>query len=151
MPDRDMERILEAACEAPSAGNLQAYRIFVIRDDEKKASVSGCAFDQEFVKDASLVMVFAADPETSFIEYGDRGRTLYCIQDATIAATFAVLKATDLGYSTAWIGSFETSSLKKAIGTDGYDPVAIIIVGKAGEEPKITPKKSLNELVQFAD
>lgn len=145
----DLERILEATIQAPSAGNLQAYRIFAIRDPSKKASISACAFNQEFIKDASVILVFAADPDASFSEYGERGSTLYCIQDATIAATFAILKATDLGYSTAWIGSFDGRKLLQSVGARGVMPVAIVLVGKGAEKPLSTPRKSLKDIVDY--
>ena len=151
IPDNDIESILSASNSAPSAGNLQPYRIFVIRGGRKKASVSECARGQEFVKEASLILVFAADPDTAFEEYGERGRSLYCIQDATIAATFAVLKATDLGYSTAWIGQFDENRLKQEIDAVGYIPIAIILIGKAGEAPRKTSRKKLSEIAHYVD
>jgi hypothetical protein len=33
IPDTDIEKMLQAANKAPSAGNLQSYKIFVIRGD----------------------------------------------------------------------------------------------------------------------
>ncbi len=122
-----------------------------IRGKEKKAPVSRCSFGQDFINEASLVLVFAADPEAAYHEYGSRGRYLYCIQDATIAATFTILKATDMGYSTSWIGHFDELRLRANIGAMDYNPVAIILVGKAGEKPEPKTRKNLKSLALFVD
>ena len=151
IPDSQLESVLDAANRAPSAGNLQAFKIFAVRGDAKKQIVAKCTYGQDFIVGASIVLIFAAQPEASSKEYGARGSDLYCIQDATIAATFAVLKATDLGYSTAWIGSFDEAMLTDEIGCDGYIPVAIVPIGKAGESPRLTLRKKIGEIVQFLD
>ncbi len=53
--------ILEAACQAPTAGNQQLYTIIVVRgEDKRKALVESCDH-QPFIARAPLVLVFCAD------------------------------------------------------------------------------------------
>lgn len=149
IPKDHISLILEASNSAPSAGNLQAYRIFVTTGKEEKDRISQCAFEQELIKKAPLCLVFAADPDVSASEYGSRGKDLYAIQDATIAASFAVLKAVDLGYGAAWVGSFDVKRLSKEINAQNLLPVAIIVLGIPGEKPQITSRKKIEEIATF--
>lgn len=149
IPTSHIALILEAANRAPSAGNLQSYRIFVATGSEKKREIASCAFEQEFIADASACFVFSADPLISSSEYGSRGEDLYSIQDATIAAAFALLKAVDLGYGTTWIGSFDVKRLSLLTGGKNLVPIAIILVGTPMGETSATSRKKVSEVAAF--
>lgn len=94
-----LTKILEAANSAPSAGNLKARKIIVVGNQETKKRLAKAAFRQNFVAEAPVVLIFVALPEVSVEKYDERGRGLYAVQDATIAASFAWLQAVDLGLS----------------------------------------------------
>ena len=81
-----VQRILEAAIRAPSAGNRQPWHFIVVRYAEMKRELAAAAGGQDFVGSAPVVIVVCADAERSATRYGDRGRELYCLQD-TAAAT----------------------------------------------------------------
>ena len=115
-----LSKILEYCNAAPSAGNLQGYRVVVVRDAEQKAAVAEAAFGQTFVTSAPVLLAFVADFATSAARYGDRAQ-LYAIQDASIAATTACYAAAALGLGTCWIGAFDdcarsTSRMKPSLG-----------------------------------
>ena len=149
IPLEKLEQIIDAANRAPSAGNLQAYRIFAVSNQNMKGEIAVAANEQDFIAEASICLVFCADPIKSSMEYGTRGKELYSIQDATISATFALLKAVDLGYATAWIGAFNETQLRKILGIDRLVPVAIILIGEAAEEPYVTKRRSLRSSVEM--
>lgn len=143
-----IRKILSAAMRAASAGNLQSYQIFVVDNKQTKRKLAEAAHDQSFVGDASVVFVFCADPKNSEKEYGARGRDLYCIQDATIACAYAQLAAHVLGLATVWVGSFDERSVANIIKCDSWlRPVAMLVVGFADEEPQITPRRPMAEMV----
>ncbi|HXG74244.1 MAG TPA: nitroreductase family protein [Candidatus Nitrosotenuis sp.] len=143
-----IKKILNSAVRAASAGNLQSYQIFVVENKQVKHKLSKAAHDQSFVGDASAVFVFCADPKNSEKEYGSRGRDLYCIQDATIACAYAQLAAHALGLATVWVGSFDERSVADIIKCgSSLIPVAMLVVGFADEEPQITPRRPMSELV----
>jgi nitroreductase len=142
-----LQEILRAANLAPSAGNLQAYEIFVARGREKRAELASAAYGQDFVRAAPVVVVFCAHPALSEPRYRERGRRLYAVQDATIACTFAMLAATDLGLGTVWVGAFSDEAVWKAIGSpQGVQPVAMLPIGYPGESPAATPRRRLSSL-----
>ena len=74
--DEDLARVLEAARLAPSAGNLQAYRIVVVRDERKRSDLAGAALDQQWIREAPVVLGFVACGEESGRTYGRRGRAM---------------------------------------------------------------------------
>jgi nitroreductase len=123
--ERDIEKVVNAASKSPSAGNLKARKVFTFRGSSRVSS----ALHQTWISEAPFLLVFCAD-DKAIKDFGERGRDLYCIQDATIAATYSMLKATELGLGTCWIGAFEEDVVKEAAGLpDHLRPVAILAVG----------------------
>lgn len=146
--EEKLEKILWAANSAPSAGNLQAYEIVVVRDPGRRRALSDAALGQEFIAQAPVVLVFLINPGRTKWRYGLRGVHLYCIQDATIAASYAQLAATALGLGSVWVGAFDSSAVSEIVAAKGeLTPVAIMAIGYPGEEPDITPRRPLNDLV----
>ncbi len=140
--------ILQAANRAPSAGNLQAYEIYVVSQPARLAALARAALNQDFIARAPLALVFCAHPARSAGRYGERGRTLYCVQDATIAAAFVLLAATALGLGSVWVGAFDEEAVRQAIGVlKGHVPVAIVPIGYAAEAPETTGRRPLSDLV----
>jgi nitroreductase len=145
-----LEKILEAANLAPSAGNLQAYEIYVIRQAAGRVALMKAALDQDFIASAPVDLVFCANPERTKGKYGRRGIQLYAIQDATIACTFAMLMAVELGLGSVWVGAFDDDAVRRAIGAPAeIDPVAILPLGYPAEAPGARPRRALSELVHW--
>ena len=127
-----IEKIVNAAFAAPSAGNLQSYKIIIVRDKKAKEALSEAANSQKSILLAPVVLAFFADQSHSSKRYGVRGINLYAIQDATIAAAYAQLAAADLGLSSVWVGAFEPDKVSKILGAEqGEYPVALLPVGHA--------------------
>jgi nitroreductase len=148
--DEKLNRILEAANSAPSAGNLQAYGIVVVKDASTRMRLMEAAWGQDFIAQAPVVLVFCTDPNRSSRRYGIRGESLYSLQDATIACTYAMLAAVDLGLATVWVGAFNDDMVAEAIGVSPpVRPVAILPIGYPAEFPAPTPRRSLSDLVHI--
>ncbi len=143
-----LQCVLDAANRAPSAGNLQAYEIYVVTGPAALAALARAALDQEFIAQAGVALVFCANPARSAQKYRKRGTALYCIQDATIACAYAQLAAAALGLASVWVGAFDDDHVRQAIGA-GYElvPVAVLPLGYAAETPEIRPRRSLASLV----
>lgn len=140
-----IKKILEIVSLGPSAGNLQAYKIYIVRDLQTKKALARAAFDQSFITEAPVVMVFCANQEESALKYDERGAELYSIQDATIAATYAQLAAADLNIGTVWVGAFNPDQVKNILKTDKY-PVTVIPFGYSQEESFIRERKNIQDI-----
>jgi nitroreductase len=146
--DEALKQILESVNRAPSAGNLQAFDIYQVTKTEHKDALMRASHDQEFLVQASVVLVFCATPSRSAVRYTERGETLYCIQDATIACTYAMLAATALGLGTVWVGAFDEAAVHQIIGAaPDQRPVAMLPIGYPNAEPRIRPRRKLEEIV----
>jgi nitroreductase len=139
---------LEAANAAPSAGDLQAYEIYLVRSEAKRRELSNAALEQFFIAEAPLVLVFCASPRRSAIKYGGRGTALYCLQDATIACAYAQLAVTALGLGSVWVGAFDEDKVLEIIGApNSLIPIAILCIGYPAESPPPTPRRMIENLV----
>jgi nitroreductase len=143
-----LEQILETLNQAPSAGNLQAYEVYLVGRLDLRKDLSRAAFDQEYLRQAPIVLVFCTHAARSAGKYGTRGEGLYCIQDATIACAYAMLSATALGLSTVWVGAFDEAEVSRILGLPtAHRPVAMLPVGYPAQEPRDRDRRSLSELV----
>jgi nitroreductase len=143
-PDK-VQKVLDAANRAPSAGNKQAYEIFTVTS---RAALSALAQGRAYFEVIPLALVFCAHPARAVEKFGERGAKLYCVQDATIACAYAQLAATALGLSSVWIGRFDEDVVRAAIGASvDLLPVAILPIGYAAETPEIKPRRALEDLV----
>jgi len=146
---KQLEAILSAANQSPSAGNLQGYEVLVVRDAATIRSLAKAALSQMFIAQAPIVLVFCADPARSGAKYGARGEQLYCVQDATVAAAYAQLAATALGLATCWIGAFDEKDVARVLELRaGLRPIAMLPVGWPAETPPRTPRRALSDLVR---
>ncbi len=147
--EEKLARILEAANRAPSAGNLQGYEIFVVRKKEHRDALVKAAYEQEFLAEAPVVLVFCADAPRSAEKYGERGATLYSVQDATIACAYAQLAAKSLGLDTVWVGAFDEQAVAGIIHIEpALRPIIMLPVGYAGKETQPRPRRPLKDLVR---
>ncbi len=146
--DDTITRLLEAIRTAPTAGNLQAYQVYLVRTPVKIKALTKASKDQECVAKAAAVLVFCADAPRSIGKYGDRGRNLYCIQDTTIAATIAHLAATALGLGSVLVGASNEEDVAAAIGAPSHQrPITMLPLGYPAERPDRTTRRPLDDLV----
>lgn len=144
--DEQIKKILEMAKLAPTAGCVQAYKVFVARDEKKILELAEMAKQKDRIKGAGAVIVFFAQPEMSAVKYGERGRNLYSIQDATLLCAYAQLAATAEGLSTLWVGAFEDEVARKICGIEGETglvPVAMLAIGYSDVTAKRPARKKL--------
>ena len=143
-----LDQILEAANRAPSAGNLQAYEIYRICDSKLQEEIARAALGQDFITEAPLTLVFCANPERARHKYGQRGESLYSLQDATISCCYAQLAAAAQGLGTVWVGAFDEEAVWRLLGSpSGLRPVAILPIGYDAEKHALTERRSLSDRV----
>lgn len=148
--EEKLKQILEAVNSAPSAGNLQAYEIFVVKEQKIKEDLAQAALDQDFIAQAPIVLVFTTNPKRSMKKYGQPGKNLFCLQDATIAANFAWLAAVNLGLSGVWIGAFDDEEVQRVLNLPAdWQPVVILPIGYPAEEPDKTSRRDLKDIVHY--
>ena len=113
IPPEAKQAILDAALQAPTAGNMTLYTILDITDPELKARLSVTCDNQPFIARAPMVLIFCADYHrwyrlfqryVSDVRPPAEGDLLLANADAFIAAQNAVVAAESLGIGSCYIG-----------------------------------------------
>ena len=164
MPREDVEAILNAAVQAPSAGNMTLWTIINVTDPEKKLALSKSCDNQPFIATAPLVLVFCADYRRWFevfktLDLGEElrvpaeGDFMLSVSDTLIAAHATVVAADALGYGSCYIGDIiENCDIQREIlGLPEYvKPVAMAVYGKPTQtqiDRKKPPRFHLEDVV----
>jgi nitroreductase len=147
-----LQQILDTINHAPSAGNVQGYEVYLVTKRDVLQALARSTSGQDFITQAPLALVFCAHPARSAKKYDQRGTTLYCVQDATIACAYAQLAVTALGLASVWVGAFDEEAVRAAIGV-GHDlrPVAFLPIGRAAETPEHRSRRTLLVLVHHIE
>jgi nitroreductase len=104
IPKDVLEDLLGAARLAPSANNLQRWKIIVVTDERLKDSLVPVSGGQKFVGECSAYLLGVAEPGA-----------YYSGVDMTIAFDHLSLRAVELGLGTCWIGDFEPEKVKEIL------------------------------------
>lgn len=130
MPDEVIESTLHVADLAPSAGNLQARDFIVIRDEDGKRAIAEASPGHKFLLSAPVIIVCCANYDR-IIQYGPRGRDLFCIQDVSASVENMLLYLAARDYGACWIGTFDEDMVSAALGLPPHvRPLTLIPVGR---------------------
>jgi nitroreductase len=148
--EENVQRLIQAARWAPSAGNSQPLELVVVKNPEIKVKLSYAALNQQFIQKAPVVIIVCADVTRSKRGYGKRGEQLYSIQDTAAAVENILLAAQELGLATCWVGAFNDKEVAKAVkAPKNIKPVAIVPVGHPAVKPVAPQKMSVNKIVHY--
>jgi nitroreductase len=143
--DGEVAYILNCAGTAPSAGNLEAWDVVVVTDNETKNDLSTAVFDQPHVGRAAVVLVVCANYIRSMSRYGERG-ILYAVQDATIACTYMMLAAEAEQLSSCWVGAMDEGDVREILGLPAHiRPIALLCLGKGYKNRTFTDRIAIDE------
>ena len=149
-PDwRTIIECIDSARFAPMAGNNYTVK-FILVDDEEKISEIAEFCQQDFVGHVKYIVVACSNPSRTENEFGDAGK-VYTRQQAGAAIENFLLKITESGLSTCWVGYFVEEQIKKILSIpDGINVEAIFPIGYEGEKPKTRKAKiDLNRILYF--
>lgn len=148
--------ILEAACQAPTAGNQQLYTIIDVTDQGLKDALAVSCDNQPFIAKAPLVLVFCADCKKWYDAYREVGcdprapgvgDLLLAVTDAAIAAQNAVTAAESLGIGSCYIGDImeRCGEQRRLLNLPDYVfPAAMLVFGRPTRQQKdrVKPRRS---------
>ena len=140
------QAILDAALQAPTAGNQCLYTILDITDPALKERLSVTCDNQPFIATAPLVLIFCADVHRWYdlfcrhideVRRPGAGDLLLANADALIAAQNAVVAAESLGIGSCYIGDItENYEIhKELLGLPEHVvPAAMLVFGYPTEQ-----------------
>jgi nitroreductase len=148
--EEKLDYVLNAFRKAPSAKNLQPWKIVIVKEKNNKNDLAIACNNQSFIAEAPVIIVACALEEAA---YGVMGGYMssYPI-DISIALEHLMLAATEVGLGTCWIGSFKENLVKGILGVpENIRVVALTPLGYPGPNAD-TPKrgrKSIAEIVCY--
>ena len=152
VPEALKRAVLEAACQAPSAGCQQLYTILDVTDQALKDALAVTCDNQPFIARAPVVLVFCADCRKWYDAYVEAGCTprrpgagdmLLAITDAAIAAQNAVVAAESLGLGSCYIGDIleRYEDHRRLLSLPEWVlPAVMLVLGWPTEQQKARPK-----------
>ncbi len=157
------ESILQAAFEAPTAGNMQLYTILDITNQELKEKLAKLCDNQPFIAKAPWVLIFIADFQRWYdtFEYEDckprkpgEGDILLACADAIIAAQNTVVAAESLGIGSCYIGDIleECETIRELLNLPDYVlPAAMLVYGypTEGQKNRVKPQRIDKKYIVF--
>lgn len=128
--------IIEAGTYAPAAGNIFTTRVIIVTNPEIKLKLVDAAAGQQFLSQVPYVFVVCSDPSQAARSYGKRA-DLYMSQQAGAAIENMLLKATELGVDTCWVGAFDETTVKRLLHIPDHVKVEALMPIGYSEEKKI--------------
>ncbi len=150
--DEQKEIILNAATQAPTAGNQQLYTIIDVTDQKIKEKLVETCDGQPFIAKAKMVLIFCADCQKWYDAYCAAGANprkagvgdlMLAVSDANIAAQNAVQAAHSLGIGSCYIGDVmeNCEQHRQLLNLPDYVmPAAMLVFGYPTENQMARPK-----------
>lgn len=139
-----LDKILEAADLAPTACNLQPFRVTVVETKGRAAELRKI-YDKDWFVAAPVVLLMCASPSAAWKRKDGKN---YADIDAAIAMEHLVLAATALGLGSCWIGAFDPGAAREILELEpGWEPLALTPIGYPAESPNARPRKGPGALV----
>ena len=142
----DKALILDAAAQAPTAGNQQLYTILDITDQALKEALVHTCDGQPMIAQAKMVLIFCADCRKWYDAFRFAGceprkpgvgDLLLAVSDANIAAQNAVTAAESLGIGSCYIGDImeNCEAQRELLGLPEFVfPAAMLVFGHPTEK-----------------
>lgn len=117
--------IINSGNLAPSPGNLDILKFIIVEDKEKIKGIAE-ASQQLFIQDAPIVVVICSDHKRTKIMY-DEFAEKYIKHHVGAAVENMLLKITDLGLASCWIGAFVENQVKSILKIPAEIEVEVIL------------------------
>ena len=132
--DGAIEKILQAAMAAPSAGNVQPWHFIVIKDKETLKKLADFSPYSKMLKTASLAIVVCGDLNLE----KHKG---YWVQDCSAATENMLIEIAELDLGAVWLGVYpveeRTEYVKKQFKLpDNIIPFSVVSIGYPAQELK---------------
>lgn len=152
-----LEKIVGLAAFAPSWKNTQTARYIAVTSEDVKQKiidegVMGFDGNKRTIGNAPVLIVQTTVDERAGYErdgsFSTSKGTHWQSYDAGIAGQTFCLAAFEEGLATVIMGIFEEEKVKEIVGVpEGQSVSALIALGYPDEEPKMPPRKSVDDLL----
>jgi nitroreductase len=137
---------VEAGRIAPSASNEQKWKFIVVTELSLKLKLVKACYNQSSVAKAPAVLVICACDERN-MRCGQPARTIDC----SIALTFMMLEAVELGLGTCWLGDFYSDQVREILNIpEDFSVIAVAPIGyPTNTNQRSLTRKKKDEIVSY--
>lgn len=132
VPDKAVNKFLEAAMAAPSACNQQPWHFVIIRDKETHEKIMEIQPYTKMLETSSLAIIVCADPDLQTCPG-------YWVQDVSAATENILLAVHAMGYGATWCGLYPRDDpvwkIRELLGLPkNVVPLCVIAIGVPDEK-----------------
>ncbi len=139
----DIKELQKAVLTAPTSKNCMSWHFVFVSDKDKIVALSKCKeHGATFMENAMLAVAVVGDPN----------KTDVWVEDSSIAATYLLLKAEELGLGACWVqtrlrsdanGKMASENVRELLSIpDGYEVECVVAIGhKAAERTPYSDDK----------
>ena len=158
IPREVLDRCLEAARLAPSACNSQPWSFVVVDEPERVRALAQAACGHapygmnKFAADASALVAVVTEKMKLAARLGAQFRGVqYSLVDLGIAGEHLALQAAEDGIASCWLGWFDESAVKRALGIPRGKKVDLLFCLGYPADETVRPKnrKPLDEIRRY--
>ncbi len=136
---------------APSGNNAQPWKFFIVQNKKVIDSFrEEDVFPQDWVYSAPVIIVCCSDVNaySKNVVGIDDSNKIRALRDLSIASAHIVLRATELGLGTCYVGWRDEEKLKKILSiSKNYVLPYVITVGYSDENPNARSRKKINDIM----
>lgn len=144
----DILEAINASIQGPFASNQNNIKFIIIEDEKIIAKIAHHA-DQLWINEAPALIIVCADNTHLEAQYGERGKD-YSKQQAGAAINTILLKLTDLGLASCWVGAFSYEIIKELLKIPAHIHIeAIIPVGYEKGSIKKPKKQDIQAVLRW--
>lgn len=160
VPQDIIEKLLDAANNAPSGGNIQPISIVTVQSTEARENLGRIVGSQPWVKNAPLSMIFCIDfyrikkwatlSDTTFLGENSLLHFLIAYADLMCAAQNVVMLSEDLGLGSVYVGSIQgvIDQIRRYFNIPKLVlPMMLLCIGYPESKPQTIPKLNQNIIV----
>ena len=148
VPDPLLAEVLEAVRLAPSACNLQPFRVLVIHTRGREADLLRI-YPKSWLVQPPLVLAVCSLPGEAWTRSRYDGWSA-AETDATIAMDHLILAAADRGLGTCWIAAFDPTAAREVLRLpEDVVPVSFTPLGWPLDSPGTRERRPLEDLVHY--
>ncbi|ABL64731.1 nitroreductase family protein [Chlorobium phaeobacteroides] len=143
--------LVELACYAPSAKNLQPLKYIGVTDPDRFADIFSCLSWAGYLDEWSGPEE-SERPSAYLVMLGDRALSPFIACDSGIAAQTIMLGATNMGLGGCMVGSVDRDRLRQLLGfAEWLDVLFVIALGKPVETIVIDQMAEEEDVRYFRD
>jgi len=136
-----LERLLDAARWAPTAGNQQRWRFVVVTSPSVKELIKKFAPGIFAMPAAFIVICVEKDPDAH------PGAEVTYLADCAIASQNIMLAAYEMGIGSCVALSYAKVAIREILNIpEGVEPLLVITLGYPAEAPEPPPRLELNQI-----